>query len=209
MHAFEVLGTRFHSCTNDSAVARMERWVDGRRSSRYVCVSNVYDVRLAQRTAKIRQALADAHLVVPDGMPIVWAGRLLGHDVPARVDGSTLMWKARGVSINRGRGHWTGSLDDSRRLFRICASSGPCHIPFGSLHLKKKLPPSKRSTRPRPTIYGWGSALNASFCGCTDIISAYTSRSSWGWGQRLRSTLDSLLGRLNGCKRMGSSGSSG
>ena len=127
MHAFEVLGTRFHSCTNDSAVARMERWVDGRRSSRYVCVSNVYDVRLAQRTAKIRQALADAHLVVPDGMPIVWAGRLLGHDVPARVDGSTLMWKALGVSINRGRGHFLygGTRELLDRLVRRLQTAFP------------------------------------------------------------------------------------
>ena len=103
---FEIVGTRFHACTHDSAVHKMERWVEAGRTPHYVCVSNVYDVRLAQRSEEIRAALEGADLVVPDGMPIVWAGRLLGHRVPLRVDGATLMWRALEVSTRAGRRHF-------------------------------------------------------------------------------------------------------
>jgi N-acetylglucosaminyldiphosphoundecaprenol N-acetyl-beta-D-mannosaminyltransferase len=106
MDVFEVVGTRFHACTHDSAVDQMERWVSAGRTPHYVCVSNVYDVRLAHRSQGIRSALGGADLVVPDGMPIVWAGRLLGHRVPGRVDGATLMRRALEVSAERGRTHF-------------------------------------------------------------------------------------------------------
>ena len=103
---FGVLGIGFHACTHDSAVRQMEAWVEAGRRSHYVCVSNVYDVQLARQNEQIKAALTEADLVVPDGMPIVWAGRLLGHDVPARVDGATLMWRALQASSGRGRTHF-------------------------------------------------------------------------------------------------------
>jgi N-acetylglucosaminyldiphosphoundecaprenol N-acetyl-beta-D-mannosaminyltransferase len=106
METFTVVGTRFHSCTVETAVAMMEEWIAAGREPHYVCMSNVYDVRLAQRRADIRQVLADAHLVVPDGMPIVWAGRLLGVQVPVRVDGPTLMWRALSASVAHGHSHF-------------------------------------------------------------------------------------------------------
>lgn len=106
MKTFTVVGTQFQACTPDSAIALMETWIAGGREPHYVCVANVYDVRLAQRRVDIRQVHADAHLVVPDGMPIVWAGRLLGFDVPVRVDGPTLMWKALVASVAHGHSHF-------------------------------------------------------------------------------------------------------
>jgi len=106
METFSVVGTRFHSCTRDGAVSLMNSWVATGRDSHYVCLSNVYDVRLAQRRADIRQVLADAHLVLPDGMPIVWAGRLLGVRVPERVDGPALMWRALEVSVSHRYSHF-------------------------------------------------------------------------------------------------------
>lgn len=104
--SFTIVGTRFHSCTIAHAIEIMQSWIKSGCAPHYVCVANVYDVRLAQRRVDIRQVHADAHLVVPDGMPIVWAGRLLGFDVPMRVDGPTLMWKALVASVARGHSHF-------------------------------------------------------------------------------------------------------
>lgn len=106
MKTFGIVGVPFHACTHESVVAQMERWVNEGRAPHYICVSNVYDVRLAQQHPGVRQALLEADLVVPDGMPIVWGGRLLGHRVPARVDGPTLMWKTFGLSVREDRGHF-------------------------------------------------------------------------------------------------------
>lgn len=122
-HRFDVCGVGFHACTHASAVALMEQWVSQGRSSHYVCVSNVFDVRLAHRRPEIRQALRDAHLVVPDGMPIVWAGRLLGDSVPMRVDGATLMWTALTSGVKSDRSHFfyggsSSSLDTLTRKLK-------------------------------------------------------------------------------------------
>ncbi len=44
----------------------------------------------AQRDRALARALAQADLVVPDGIGVVWAARLLGHPVPERVPGVDL-----------------------------------------------------------------------------------------------------------------------
>jgi N-acetylglucosaminyldiphosphoundecaprenol N-acetyl-beta-D-mannosaminyltransferase len=106
VETFTVVGTRFHACSGDAAVAIVEDWIAGGRDPHYVCLSNVHDVRLAQRRADVRRALAEAHLVLPDGMPIVWAGRLLGVRVPERVPGPAFMWKALTASVARGHRHF-------------------------------------------------------------------------------------------------------
>jgi N-acetylglucosaminyldiphosphoundecaprenol N-acetyl-beta-D-mannosaminyltransferase len=47
---------------------------------------------LAQEDASVREAVLGASLVVPDGQPLVWALRLLGHrEISARVYGPDLM----------------------------------------------------------------------------------------------------------------------
>jgi N-acetylglucosaminyldiphosphoundecaprenol N-acetyl-beta-D-mannosaminyltransferase len=51
----------------------------------------VHLVMLAQEDAKVRAAVLAASLVVPDGQPLVWALRALGHRSASRVYGPELM----------------------------------------------------------------------------------------------------------------------
>ena len=57
----------------------------------YICVTGVHGVMEAQRDPSFRQILNRALLVVPDGMPTVWVGRLQGHAQMRRVFGPDLM----------------------------------------------------------------------------------------------------------------------
>ena len=62
-----------------------------------VATPNVdYVVKLARpESAALAQRLRSAEYVLPDGMPIVWASRVLGARLPARLPGSdlfTLLW---------------------------------------------------------------------------------------------------------------------
>jgi N-acetylglucosaminyldiphosphoundecaprenol N-acetyl-beta-D-mannosaminyltransferase len=69
-------------------------WIDAavaRRTRGYVCVSNVHAVMAAAEDAELRRALLGSSLNVPDGQPLVWALRLLGHHLPDRVYGPELM----------------------------------------------------------------------------------------------------------------------
>lgn len=58
---------------------------------RYVVTPNVDHIRLLQQSDALRRAYADAEMVLADGMPLVWASRLLGRPLPERVTGADLV----------------------------------------------------------------------------------------------------------------------
>jgi N-acetylglucosaminyldiphosphoundecaprenol N-acetyl-beta-D-mannosaminyltransferase len=62
---------------------------EGRRG--YVAVTGVHGVSEAQNDAALRDILNRALLVTPDGMPMVWMGKLQGHKSIDRVYGPDLM----------------------------------------------------------------------------------------------------------------------
>ncbi|KQQ44094.1 glycosyltransferase [Nocardioides sp. Leaf307] len=61
---------------------------------------NVDILRQLRRDA-CADVAAGASLVVADGMPIVWASRLLGTPLPARVTGSSLVWSLSAALAQR------------------------------------------------------------------------------------------------------------
>jgi N-acetylglucosaminyldiphosphoundecaprenol N-acetyl-beta-D-mannosaminyltransferase len=71
-------------------------WLDSnvlQRAGSRACVfsANVDQLVRYRRSAGFRQAYGTADLIVPDGMPVVWAARLLGRPVAERVTGIDLM----------------------------------------------------------------------------------------------------------------------
>ncbi len=76
----------------DLATARdLVLGVRGRPRNGYVCATGVHGVSEAQRDPCVRAALNAAFLNVPDGMPLVWLGRVHGHRNVTRVYGPDLM----------------------------------------------------------------------------------------------------------------------
>lgn len=57
----------------------------------YAATANVDFVVQALGDVELRRILAEAHLVLCDGMPLVWASRFLGNSLPERVPGSGLV----------------------------------------------------------------------------------------------------------------------
>src|SRR5467141_3322114 len=57
----------------------------------YVTITNVYSVSEAQRSPELKRIFNEALLSTPDGMPMVWMGRLLGHPTIRRVYGPDLV----------------------------------------------------------------------------------------------------------------------
>jgi N-acetylglucosaminyldiphosphoundecaprenol N-acetyl-beta-D-mannosaminyltransferase len=62
---------------------------EGRRG--YVTITNVHSVSEAQRDPELKRIFNEALLATPDGMPIVWMGRLRGHPDIRRVYGPDLV----------------------------------------------------------------------------------------------------------------------
>lgn len=76
----------------------------GRRG--YVAVTGVHGVSEAQRDPELMRILNRALLCTPDGMPMVWMGRLQGHGSIARVYGPDLMLNICEHSVAAGVTHF-------------------------------------------------------------------------------------------------------
>ena len=68
-----------------------------------VATVNVDQLARCRRSAAFAAFCASASIVVADGMPVVWASRLQGTPLPARVTGSDLIWSvsARAAAEDR------------------------------------------------------------------------------------------------------------
>jgi N-acetylglucosaminyldiphosphoundecaprenol N-acetyl-beta-D-mannosaminyltransferase len=75
------------------------------QSGRGGCVvtPNVDHLRRCRRDLSYSAVLAEADLVVADGMPLVWASRLLGTPLPERVAGSDLISSLSAAAAGQGR----------------------------------------------------------------------------------------------------------
>jgi N-acetylglucosaminyldiphosphoundecaprenol N-acetyl-beta-D-mannosaminyltransferase len=62
----------------------------GANASRYVCVATVNNVMESYDSPAFRQVMNEADLVTPDGMPLVWGLKVLGHRSATRVYGPDL-----------------------------------------------------------------------------------------------------------------------
>lgn len=85
-----ILGVPFDNLTTAQAVNLIERMVASRRPH-YLVTANVDFLVQAQEDVELRRIMFDAHLVVCDGTPLVWASRLLGNPLPERVAGADLV----------------------------------------------------------------------------------------------------------------------
>ena len=96
-----VLGIGIHDVTEDEAVQLVDRFVQEGIPRQIVTVNPEF-VMLARRDDAFRQTLAQADLAVPDGVGIVWAGRILGHPFRGRVTGVELTRRLAGLAARRG-----------------------------------------------------------------------------------------------------------
>jgi N-acetylglucosaminyldiphosphoundecaprenol N-acetyl-beta-D-mannosaminyltransferase len=87
--ARSVIGMRVDAVTYAGAARQIVRWAR-RNESRYVCVASVNNAVQASEDADFRRVMNEADLVTPDGMPLVWALRILGVQEATRVYGPDL-----------------------------------------------------------------------------------------------------------------------
>ncbi len=83
-------------------LARVEAWV-GRRTPGYIVTPNVDHVCLCAKNPEFRQAYEGAFLCVPDGVPLLWGGRLLGTPLVERLNGTDLVYAIARLCAEKGR----------------------------------------------------------------------------------------------------------
>ena len=95
-----LMGVPFDPVTTNDALAWIERAVAS-RTPHYLVTANVDFLVQARRDLELRRILIEADLVVCDGMPLVWASRLLGNSLPERVAGADLVPKLIDIAARR------------------------------------------------------------------------------------------------------------
>lgn len=105
--AVNVLGVRVNPVNMGRAAALVVDWAHQEgRGARYVCVTGVHGVIEAQRDDSFRRILNTSSLNVPDGMPMVWAGKWAGFPEMGRVYGPDFMLEICKQSAGRGLKHF-------------------------------------------------------------------------------------------------------
>lgn len=137
-----IAGVAIASITEDQVVGHV---VDcaAAGAGGWVVTSNTDHLRLCSESSQIRALVAEADLAVADGMPLVWASRLLGSALPERIAGSSLIWTLTagaaeaGLSVYFLGGEGDVAVDAAHRLrlayprLRVAGAHVP---PFGFEH---------------------------------------------------------------------------
>jgi N-acetylglucosaminyldiphosphoundecaprenol N-acetyl-beta-D-mannosaminyltransferase len=100
-----VLGVGISALNLDLAVSKVAEALAQKRKG-YICVTGVHGVSEAQEDPAFRAILNDAFLNTPDGMPMVWMGKLQGAREMGRVYGPDLMLRLFELSQARGFTHF-------------------------------------------------------------------------------------------------------
>jgi N-acetylglucosaminyldiphosphoundecaprenol N-acetyl-beta-D-mannosaminyltransferase len=90
MNRVNVLGVGISVLNLPAALAEIADAVRNRRKG-YICVTGVHGVMEAQSDESFRAVLNKAFLCTPDGMPMVWAGKIAGFPEMKRVYGPDLL----------------------------------------------------------------------------------------------------------------------
>jgi N-acetylglucosaminyldiphosphoundecaprenol N-acetyl-beta-D-mannosaminyltransferase len=97
-----VAGLRLDGLTEEQVVDLVLSRLGAGRGG-WVATLNVDICQAALRDPALCELLASAPLAVPDGMPLLWAARLLGTRLAARVTGSSLIFTLSEAAAGRGR----------------------------------------------------------------------------------------------------------
>jgi len=114
----EILGVPIALTDYAGTMDVMDDMVD-RRHLGWVCAAAVHSVMVARSDPGMHEALRDAVITVPDGMPIVWAANALGEKLPNRVYGPELMRRYCDRSAERGHRVWLYGGRDQGALVQL------------------------------------------------------------------------------------------
>ena len=138
---FSIAGVKVSAINMDDACLALESIVQNKRQG-YVCVCPASTIVECNRNETVRDAVNSAYLVTPDGMPLVWMGKIKGFRNMSRVYGPDLMPKFLGLAEKRGYSNFFyGSenrvleklRDNLRRRFPDLKIAGEYSPPFRPL----------------------------------------------------------------------------
>jgi N-acetylglucosaminyldiphosphoundecaprenol N-acetyl-beta-D-mannosaminyltransferase len=114
----DILGTPVALTDYRGAIEAMDGMVATRERG-YVCAVAVHALTVGYDDPEMGDALSGATLVLPDGMPVVWAANLLGAKLNDRVYGPELMLRYNDRCAERGHRVWLYGGRDQGSLVQL------------------------------------------------------------------------------------------
>ena len=109
---FCILSVQISAIDMDDACSLVEEAVS-KRQKKYICVCPVSTIMECKRNENVLTSVNSADLATPDGMAVVWIGRMQGYANIRRVYGPELMQRICDISEKRGfRNYFYGSRTD-------------------------------------------------------------------------------------------------
>jgi N-acetylglucosaminyldiphosphoundecaprenol N-acetyl-beta-D-mannosaminyltransferase len=114
----EILGVPVAMTDYEGAIDAMDGMVEAHARG-YVCAVAVHALTVGLDDPEMAAALRDATLVLPDGMPVVWAANMLGAELTDRVYGPELMLRYSDRCAERGHRIWLYGGRDQGSLVQL------------------------------------------------------------------------------------------
>lgn len=89
--SYKILGVNVAAVQISDVIRQMDEWIEEKSLGHYIAVTNTHVVTESWFNPEYKNVLNSADFVVPDGMPLVWLGRLGGYSMKRRVYGPELM----------------------------------------------------------------------------------------------------------------------
>jgi N-acetylglucosaminyldiphosphoundecaprenol N-acetyl-beta-D-mannosaminyltransferase len=96
-----ILDLDVHHVTLDAVCERIEAFIRSGMPHQIATV-NMDFVRIGRKDAAFRDAVNQADLAVPDGVPVIWLSRLLGTPLPERVTGVDIVEQGAALAAKQG-----------------------------------------------------------------------------------------------------------
>ena len=143
LNKFCILGVKISAIDINDACSLVEDAIL-KRQKKYICVCPVSTIMECKRNEKVLMSVNSADLATPDGMPVVWIGKIQGYKNIRRVYGPELMQKICGISEKNGyRNYLYGSSPNVlTKLREKLNKKYPCLIINGSFS-----PPFRQLTK--------------------------------------------------------------
>ena len=159
-----VLGVPFDNVTMHETVDLIEKQIE-ERGFHQVATANLDFLIHAMKDKSLQKILCSCDLVVPDGMPIVWASRLMGTKLKERIAGVDLIPHLAELSCRRGYGiYLLGASEENsdqgcgnaeEAISRSYASLAGIHLPSRQLKRWTTTAYWHAWSAPSPTFSWW------------------------------------------------------
>jgi N-acetylglucosaminyldiphosphoundecaprenol N-acetyl-beta-D-mannosaminyltransferase len=95
-----ILSVNVSTLNLNSTVSLFESWISNGEKRR-ICVTPVNCVLWAHKNKQLKNLYNSADMCLPDGVPLIWASKLLGAPIDGRVTGLDLLPKFSSIAANK------------------------------------------------------------------------------------------------------------